>query len=438
MSDRVIGLLPRSFTGQLLVFSSALLLAMLLLTAVLSSALALHPSAEQMARSLMVLADAAGRELTVQTRSAPHLSPMLVDAGVFPVLPVGSRPVGSLRPFPLALRDRLRQRLQRPVELVSLPDGEIALWLPSSAPTQMPFGLRFESARRPIAQVGLWLAVIGGIALLLAAVWLARWLSRPLRRLSESLPALAAGAALPDLGRHAPQELRALADTLADAINRLREQAQAREQTLAGISHDLRTPLMRIALAAQLLPEHPHVAAIQADVAEMDRMIGEALELARAGRQEPAELIPLAALVERLLGEQREQWALDIDPSITLRAPPIALRRAIDNLVQNAQRHGAPPFALRAVRTLEGLELSVADSGNGLGELSAEDARQPFRQGAGSSSGSGLGLAIVDRLAASFDATLQLEQEDSGFRAALRIAASRLVEPVPNKRAADD
>jgi len=426
-------LLPRSFTGQLLVFSGALLLAMLLLAVVLSGTLALQPSAEQMARSLMVLADSADRELTMHPSSAPSLSPMLVDAGVFPVLPAGSRPVGSLRPFPLALRDRLRQRLQRPVELVSLPDGEIALWLPSSAPEQMPFGLRFESARRPITEVGFWIAVIGSIALLLAAVWLARWLSRPLRRLSDALPAMAAGAALPDLGRHAPRELRALADTLADAINRLREQAQAREQTLAGISHDLRTPLMRIALAAQLLPEHPHVAAIQADVSEMDRMIGEALELARAGRQEPSEEIPLAELIERVLGAQSDQWTRDIDAGVHLRAPPIALRRAIENLVQNAHRHGAPPFALRALRTPEALELSVIDSGSGLGELSAEAARQPFRQGAQSSNGSGLGLAIVDRLAASFDATLQLEQDASGFRAVLRIAASRVVESAPRK-----
>ncbi|MGQ0799482.1 MAG: sensor histidine kinase [Pseudomarimonas sp.] len=432
----MIRLLPRSFTGQLLAFSSALLLAMLVLAAFLSSTLALQPSAEQMARSLMVLADSASRELTLQPRDVPSLSPMLVDAGVFPVLPVGSRPVGSLRPFPAALRDRLRQRLQRPVELVSLPDGEIALWLPSAEPTQMPFGLRFESARRPIAQVGLWVAVIGGVTLLLAAVWLARWLSRPLRRLSDALPALAAGAALPDLGRHAPHELRALADTLADAINRLREQAQVREQTLAGISHDLRTPLMRIALAAQLLPEHPHVATIQADVAEMDRMIGAALELARAGRQEPSEVIPLAELIERVLGAQAEQWTRDIDPDIHLRAPPIALRRAIENLVQNAERHGAPPFAVRAERTQAGLELSIIDSGSGFGELSVEAARQPFRQGSHASGGSGLGLAIVDRLATSFDATLQLEQLASGFHAVLRIAANRLVDPMPMKTVA--
>lgn len=420
--------LPRSFTGQLLAFSSALLLAILLLAIMLSSMLALQPSAEQMARSLTVLADAAGRELTLQPRSEPNLSPMLVEAGVFPVLPVTSRPVGSLRPFPQALRERLSERLQRPIELVSLPDGEIALWLPGNAPDQLPFGLRFESARRPIAQVGMWIAVIIGIALLLAAIWLARWMSRPLRRLHDSLPALAAGAPVPDLGRYAPQELRALADALGQAVDRLREQAHAREQTLAGVSHDLRTPLMRIALAAELLPDHPHVATIQAEVAGMDRMIGEAIQLARAGRQEPAEEVALAELVESLLGEQRDPWTIDIPASLVLRVPPIALRRAIDNLLQNAQRHGAAPFAAKAVRTPDALELSIEDSGSGLSELSAEDALQPFRQGSDASGGSGLGLAIVQRLADSFDAQLRLEQDDSGFRAVLRIAGNRILD----------
>jgi len=419
--------LPRSYSAQLLGYAGLLLLAMLTLATALSM-LAARPSAEHMARTLAILAGVSGQELRLQPRLTPSLSEALIEAGVFPVLPAASKPARTVLPFPRALREILAQRLGREVNLVVLPDGETALWLPSNGPELLPFGLRFEPARGPLTRVGILVVISCALALLLATWWLARWLSLPLRRLSDALPGLAAGAALPDLGRHAPQEVQALARTLNDAISRLREQARAREQTLAGISHDLRTPLMRIALAAQLLPEHAHIADIQADVTEMDRMISEALELARAGRQEPAVEVELAPLLQRLLASSSALWAIDLDAPLCLRAPPVALRRALENLLQNAERHGAAPFAVRTERSSEGVNLVIADSGSGLGELAPEQATQAFRQGPQATQGSGLGLAIVERLAASFDAELRLETDDQGFRAVLAIPAKRIVE----------
>jgi len=420
------GWLPRSFTAQLLGYTVLLLLAMGLVAATLSLQAA-RPSAEQMARMMTVVAQAAQQALLLQPRNDPRLADELTEAGVFPVLPARSQPQRTLLPFPNALREILERRLQRPVQLIALPDGETALWLPSNEPAQLPFGIRYEPARGPVAQSGMRVVLATAVALLLSAWWLARWLSRPLRRLSQALPGLAAGAALPKLGRSAPEEIQALASALGDAMGRLRAQTQAREQTLAGISHDLRTPLMRISVAAQMLPEHPHVAQIQADVAEMDQLIGSALELARAGHGEPDEVVAIAKLARSLVGDQPDRWLLRIDPGLSLRAPPIALRRALNNLIQNAERHAKAPFAIRSEPTAQGLRLIVADAGEGLLEISDHSARQPFLQGPRNVHGSGLGLAIVDRLADSFESELSLEQVPGGFQAVLVVPAHRVI-----------
>ena len=134
---------------------------------------------------------------------------------------------------------------------------------------------------------------------------------------------------MPPLGPSTPAEIRSLAEALKEAMDRLRDQSLAREQTLAGISHDLRTPLMRMNLAAQMLPEGKYAAQIQSNVAEMDQLIGSALELARAGRDEAAERVDLSILVQRLTADDHGAWQLLIDPTLRVFCPPIALRRSL-------------------------------------------------------------------------------------------------------------
>ena len=415
----------RSFSTQLMVYAVVLLMVMLLLAALISL-LAARPSAEQMARSFSVIGAVAEQHLSLQPRGERWLPQDLTDAGVFAVLPVGSRQSQTWLPFANALREALTARLQRPVQLVVLPDGETAIWLPSSSPEQLPFGIRFEPARGPVARSGVWV-IVATIALIMAAAWiLARWLSRPLRQLSRALPGLAAGAPLPPLGPSTPAEIRSLAEALKEAMDRLRDQSLAREQTLAGISHDLRTPLMRMNLAAQMLPEGKYAAQIQSNVAEMDQLIGSALELARAGRDEAAERVDLSILVQRLTADDHGAWQLLIDPTLRVFCPPIALRRSLQNLIINATRHGQPPYSVRSQIDPGELLLIVADSGSGFGELGESAARQAFRQGQSAGGGTGLGLAIVDRLAASFDSILRFEQVDGEFRAILAIPLGRV------------
>jgi two-component system osmolarity sensor histidine kinase EnvZ len=409
----------RSYTAQLLLYAAVLLVAMGLIGAYTLRAIALEPSAEHSARTLAVLALAVDNHLA---SNSGQLDRAFADAGVFLTEPDGPALQAFPLPYPRLLRLRLSDRLGRPVQLRRSGSGEVVLWLPA-APAGPAFGLRYEPLRGPVARVSIVLVpVLGG--LLLIASWLAaRWLARPLRRLSEALPAMVAGAPVPRLGRHAPLEIEQLAAALAEAMRRLREQSEAREVALAGISHDLRTPLMRMALQLQMLPPHERLAQIEQEISEMDQLIAAALELARAGRQEAPQWLYLRPLAQRLI-DADPHWRVEIDPALQLHAPPIALRRALDNLIQNARRHGAPPYRIALRRQAERVQLIVEDHGGGkdidpvgLGQLRiAVDDR----------SGSGLGLAIVERLASSFDAELSLERDGEAFRMLLELPPGRV------------
>lgn len=408
----------RSFGVQLLLYASGLLLAMGVLVAVLLAAIALEPSAEQMSRGLSVLAKAAEQQL----EAGAGLDEQLSEAGAFLAEPAG---MGARLPLPFAalLRERLEDRVGRAVQLRHRDDGETVLWLPAND-QQAAFGLRYELLRAPVANTSLLVLVVLAIALLLAAWLAARWLAAPLKRLSAALPAMAAGGSAPALGRHATREVVELADALGEAVGRLREQSAAREIALAGISHDLRTPLMRIALLLQWLPEHPRLAEIEAEIAEMDALIASALELARAGRQEAAQWQPLAPLLQRLLVGEAD-WRCQGADGWQLLAPPIALRRALDNLVQNAQRHGQPPHEVQVRARPDGLDIEIS---NGVADPALlPDAAQPAPSG-------GLGLAIVEHLAASFDA--RLEREMAEGRVCMRLVVPRArARPVQSQQA---
>ncbi|MEZ5441410.1 MAG: hypothetical protein R3F15_07990 [Lysobacterales bacterium] len=400
----------RSFGTQLLLYSVGLLLAMGLLVTVLLGVIALEPSAEQMARSLAVLARAADERLQRES----ELGAVLQDAGAFQDHP-GDQPPTLALPFAARLRALLAQRLERPVELRQREDGETVLWLPAQSDLAA-IGLRYEPLRAPVARASL--VLFGALAgLLMLAAWLAaRWLIAPMRRLAQALPAMVAGGSAPPLGRQATREVSELADALSEAITRLREQSAAREVALAGISHDLRTPLMRMALQLQWLPAHPRLAEIEREIETMDALIAAGLELARAGRQEAPQWQPLGPVLARLLPDE-PVWQRPEQIEWQVLAPPIALRRALDNLIQNALRHGVAPFVLDLQRSSAGLSICVSNA-------LAEDTLPP--PPSGTPAAGGLGLAIVEHLAASFDARLQRDYHDGQVRMSLLLPTARI------------
>jgi two-component system osmolarity sensor histidine kinase EnvZ len=201
-----------------------------------------------------------------------------------------------------------------------------------------------------------------------------------------------------------------------------------RTTLLAGLSHDLRTPLARMRLALEMLSRRPDPALIERldkDVEQMNRLVGDMLELARGLGGEAPQRVDVAALLQEMAaqaGEAGTRVEVSAGPCV-VSAAPVALRRLLDNLLANAQRYGGgQPVELRATRSDDGVRIGVLDRGPGIPEDQIEAVFRPFHRVEPSrnpvTGGAGLGLAIVRQLAQSNGWAVSLENRSGGGLAA--------------------
>jgi two-component system osmolarity sensor histidine kinase EnvZ len=237
------------------------------------------------------------------------------------------------------------------------------------------------------------------------------------RRINRPLHALAAAAAEIGQGRIQTIPLDNLTleiAAVAHSFNRMAAQLDAAEREralmLAGVSHDLRTPLAKLSLAVAILAdanEPELITGMQRNIAAADAIIGQFIDFARMGGDEAQQLCDINEIigdVVRSAGKEKVAAAPGALPPIACR--PLALRRAIANLVENALRYGTDEGSQGAEvsTSVEGnqIRIRVADHGPGIPLEQMERLRQPFTRADAARSktaGSGLGLAIVERIA---------------------------------------
>ena len=199
-----------------------------------------------------------------------------------------------------------------------------------------------------------------------------------------------------------------------------------RTEMLAGVSHDLRTPLTRLRLALAVLPGTPElredVAEMAGDVAEMERMIGGYLAFARGEGTEQAMPVDVSAMLDEVAAGARRAGAavaLDTPSGLTLNLRPDAARRAITNLVDNARRH-ARHIRLSATPLGRAVELTIDDDGPGIPVERRESVFRPFESGR--DGGTGLGLTIARDIVRAHGGEIMLEDSPmGGLRARLRL-----------------
>jgi two-component system osmolarity sensor histidine kinase EnvZ len=300
---------------------------------------------------------------------------------------------------------------------------------------QLPDGvLHVEAPRKRLFSGTLYLFVIWvvGSSLLLfaAAALFMKNQVRAVRRLAEAAEAFGRGR---DIGAIKPEgatETRQAAVAFNSMQGRIRRFVESRTEMLAGISHDLRTPLTRLRLGLAMLPEaaQEDAQAMTQDVEEMERLIAAYLSFARGEGIEQAQPTDLVELVGEVAAKARRDGARvdlsaeGVDLVLPLRAD--ALRRCLGNLLDNARKH-AHRIAVAVARVPRGdagawAQVTVDDDGPGIPVDSREEAFKPFASF--SAGGTGLGLAIARDIARAHGGDIVLEESPlGGLRARVRL-----------------
>lgn len=265
-----------------------------------------------------------------------------------------------------------------------------------------------------------------GIAVLLLSLFGA-WLivfsiTRPLKALERAAQKVGAGETAPRLEESGAEEIAAVAQAFNRMGADLERLDQDRALILAGISHDLRTPLTRLRMGIEMAADPSMRDGMNADVEEMDKTIAQFLDFARtgdaAGTADTSTPTDPGALVRELAAQYgRRQLPVALDeavplPSSLLALRPQALRRALANLIDNALRY-APGEPVRITCRQEGarIVIDVSDRGPGIPAADVERVKRPFTRldaARSNASGAGLGLAIVERIVRSHGGTFDL------------------------------
>lgn len=286
-----------------------------------------------------------------------------------------------------------------------------------------------DRLERPITlQWIMWGALALALALVAAYSIVSR-VSRPLKTLSQAVAHVGRGKLPAPVPEEGPNEIRTLSRAFNQMTQDLSRLEQDRALILAGVSHDLRTPLARLRLGIEMSgDEHGLGEGMRADIEEMDRIIGQFLDFARVDGGEPTTAARLSTLAADVVERQHKlgrpvTGKIDELPEMPLRQT--AMRRAIANLVDNALRYAGGEVDVVARRDNNDAVVEVMDRGPGIPESERERMKQPFmrleqaRSGAG---GSGLGLAIVDRIAHAHNGRFELaEREGGGLMARIRL-----------------
>jgi len=259
---------------------------------------------------------------------------------------------------------------------------------------------------------------------LLGASFIAATLSRPLRELAGAARRVGRGETPAPLRETGPRELA----TVSAAFNRMARDLEALEReramVLAGISHDVRTPLSRLRLALEMSGADAAAAqGMTADIDEMDQVVGQFLEFARGEDEDkvPGELAALLAEIGEHYAKLGRQVRVSDAPLGPLPFARMALRRAIGNLVDNALRYAGEPVEVHARREDGRVVVEVLDRGPGIPAAEAERLKRPFArldEARGTRGGAGLGLAIVERVARAHGGRLELAPRPGGGLAA--------------------
>jgi len=346
-------------------------------------------------------------------RKRPALFADFVSREGIRLLP--AEPEDKVEPLPESrfvtlLKRELASRLGEHTRLAASVDGTPGFWvsfrLDEQDDEEYWLILPRERATRSFASHWLTWGLLATVLALSIAWLIASRISRPLKAMARSAETVGRGQIPAPLPEDGAEELSRLASAFNTMARDLERHEKDRSEVLAGISHDLRTPLTRLRLEAELsIADESARQAVVADIEQMEAVISQFMDYARAESGEAAEATDLAALLSGIVDRQAcigRPLAVDIAvlPEMTLH--PKALTRAITNLIDNAWKYGGGEVSLQATVVADEVRIDIVDRGPGIPPAEADRLKRPFTRlesARTDATGTGLGLAIVERVA---------------------------------------
>ena len=278
------------------------------------------------------------------------------------------------------------------------------------------------------------LMALGVIAI---SVFMVRTVTRPLRQCATAAERLYAETHSIPIDATGPREVRALASAFNGLQGRVKKLIDDRTLTVAAVSHDLKTPLARMRLRADNVPDASLRAAMARDIAEMQQMIDQALDFLRSARSgEPPRMIDLGSLLDSIVAEQVDAGhgvEIDRENGLILLGQHLALKRAFGNIVENAVKYGSTARVL-ARRQDRGIVVAIADDGPGIPGDKREAVFEPFvrleQSRSRETGGAGLGLTVAKSIIEAHRGTIRLDAPSHGHGLIVHV---RLPRPAPKQ-----
>jgi two-component system, OmpR family, osmolarity sensor histidine kinase EnvZ len=276
-----------------------------------------------------------------------------------------------------------------------------------------------------------WAAVVGLLSLLGAYIIAAR-INRPLNLLVHAAERLRNGEPAPKLPEDSVEELREVSRTFNEMAESLVRLDAERTLLLAGVSHDIRTPLARLRLAVEMLSGGTGDSMKQGmieDISDMDNIIHQFLDFVRGVEGEPTKMVDINELLRSLAERQARagrNLKLNLTSTYFIPLRPLAMQRLLDNLVGNAYAYSKGEVEVTSKITADKIIISVLDNGPGIPPEHAQRLLRPFERMDSARNknegGSGLGLAICNRIAKLHRGSLELiNRPEGGLEARLSL-----------------
>jgi len=329
-------------------------------------------------------------------------------------------------PYYVFFQDSLTRRAGQKLSIVESTKGPL-IWVDVPA-HELTVRIGFDRKRLGTNPPVVLLVAIGGGALLtlLVSFLEVRRVAEPLARMSAAVQEVGRGNQPPALSEEGPKEVAVLARAFNRMSSDLQELAENRTVIVAGISHDLRTPLTRLGLAVEMLDENSEpqlVAGIRRDLAAMNALIGQFLDFSKGLTGEHPVALDLRQAIEEQAADLRRD-GIDVQLSgcgspCPYFADPVALRRLLANLLENAVRYGGgAPIDIDLQCDERAVTVDICDRGPGIPADQAEAVFRPFHRletaRDSRTGGSGLGLAIARQLANKHGWTIELLPRERG------------------------